>query len=246
MRTIYSLLILLFLSISCHQNKEVGKVIKKPNSKPIKIVAERKLDTTYETYPLVIDTLKIGLQKFIVIQKDLRNDDDKEMNLTILNSQKDTIYVHDTYATNGFNFEDFDNNGILDIRLDQITNVGGVSELIFYDINNKVFKAVEDFSNYPNPIKVKNTKYWYSYHRSGCADINWGSELFKIENFKVIKIGEIDGIGCEEEKENGIFIYKTKGDSRKRIFSEKREPGYYADKWDYIENYWSKNFKKFE
>jgi hypothetical protein len=246
MRKIYSSLILLFLSISCHQNKEVSKVIKESNSKPIKIVAERKLDTTYETYPLVIDTLKIGLQKFIVIQKDPRNDDDNEMNLTILNSQKDTIYVHDTYATNGFNFEDFDNNGILDIRLEQITNVGGVSELIFYDKDKKIFKAVEDFSNYPNPIKVKNTKYWYSYHRSGCADINWGSELFKIENFKVIKIGEIEGIGCEEEKENGIFIYKTKGDSRKRILSEKREPGYYADKWDYIENYWNKNFKKFE
>jgi hypothetical protein len=242
---IYSILIL-FILASCHQNqnKQAAKAFQKLDSKPIKNVAERKPDSTHETYPVLIDTLKIDLQKFIVIQNDPR--DDKQMNLSILNSKKDTIYVHDTYATNGFNFEDFDNNGILDIRLDQITNVGGVSELIFYDKNNKIFKAVEDFSNYPNPTKIKNTKYWYSYHRSGCADINWGSELFKIENFKVIKIGEIEGIGCEEEKENGIFIYKTKGDSRKRIYSEKRKPGYYSDKWDYIENYWNKNYKKFE
>lgn len=242
MRKIVFLLATILL-ISCNSDKQADKTVEKPNTKPAKNNAKTKADTG-ETYPLLIDTLKINSQKFIVVQNHPR--DKRQMNLSIVNSNNDTIYTHDTYATNGFKFEDFDNNGILDIRLYQVTNVGGISELVFYDTKSKKFKAVEDFYSFPEPTKIKNTKYWFSYHPSGCGDVNWGSELFKIENFKAIKIGEIEGIGCENEKENGIFIYTIKGTSRKRIYFEKREPGYYNDKWDFIEKYWNKNYQKFE
>jgi hypothetical protein len=99
------------------------------------------------------DTLKIGNNSFTVIQKSPRSE--SEMNLTILNSNGDTIYIHDTYATNGFEFEDFDNDGVLDIRLNQVTNVGGVSELIMYDKTNSTFKPIVNFDNFPEPTKVE-------------------------------------------------------------------------------------------
>jgi hypothetical protein len=236
-------IILIVLLVSCRQDKRVEKVVESPKIKSEKIEV-KQIQNLNRTYALLIDTLKIDSQEFIVVQNDPR--EDRNMNLSILNSKKDTVYTHDGFASNGFEFEDFDNNGILDIRLYQITNVGGISELIFFDEKNKIFKAVKEFDSFPEPVKIKNTQYWFSYHRSGCADINWGSELFKIENFKAIKIGEIEGLGCEDEKENGIFIYKTKGNSRKRIYSEKRKPGYYNDKWDFIEKYWNENYRKFE
>jgi len=235
MRSLFTYLIIIISLSSCDKFSE--KIIQKDKVK----LTETDLK---KTYPLHIDTLKINSQEFIVIQNDPR--DERNMNLSILNNKKDTVYIHDGFASNGFEFEDFDNNGILDIRLYQITNVGGISELIFYDKENKIFKAVKEFDNFPDPSKINKTNYWYSYHGSGCADINWGSELFKIENFKAIKIGEIEGFGCEDEKENGIFIYKINGDSKKRIYSEKRKSGYYNDKWDFIQKYWNENYRKFE
>lgn len=238
-----NIILIAFMLISCRQDKRVEKVMDNPKNKTKKTEI-KQTQNSKKTYPLLIDTLTINSQEFIVIQNDPR--DERNMNLSILNNKKDTVYTHEGFASNGFEFEDFDNNGILDIRLNQITNVGGISELIFYDNENKIFKAVKEFENFPDPTKIKKTKYWFSYHRSGCADINWGSELFKIENFKAIKIGEIEGLGCEDEKENGIFIYKTKGNSRKKIYSEKRKPGYYDDKWDFIEKYWNENYRKFE
>lgn len=231
------------LVVSCNSEKQADENVQKSSTEPAKEDAKTKSGTG-ETYPLLIDTLKINLEKFIVVQNHPR--DKKQMNLSIVNRNNDTVYIHDGSATNGFKFEDFDNNGVLDIRLYQITNVGGVSELIFFDTKNKIFKAIEYFDSFEEPIKIKNTKYWFSYHSSGCSDINWGSELFKIENFKAIRLGEIEGIGCENEKENGIFIYTVKGTSKKRIYSEKREPGYYDDKWDFIGKYWNKNYPEFE
>ncbi|MGC4041839.1 MAG: hypothetical protein QM710_13920 [Flavobacterium sp.] len=236
-------LILITLSMVCCQKQESKTVIpKKTKSSESKI--KSKPNPEAKIYPLLMDTLKIGNKKFIVIQNDPR--DDRNMNLSILDEKKDTVYVHDGFATNGFELEDFDHNGIPDIRLFQITNVDGISDLIFYDTNDKTFKPVQDFGNFPQPTKMKNTKYWFSYHRNGCSDLNWGSELFKIENFKAIKIGEIEGIGCEDEKQTGIFAYLVKGNTRNRIYAEKRKPGYYNDKWDFITTYWNKNFTKFE
>lgn len=232
------------LTVSCQRENKQIKHIKKSKEKLVEKEVKSKYNNIKEEYPLVIDTLKIDSQKFIVIQNDPR--DYRRMNLSILDNKNDTIYVHDGFATNGFEFEDFDANGILDIRLLQITNVGGISELISYDKLQKKFKPVKNFENFPEPKRIKKTNYWISYHKSGCADINWGSELFTIRNFEAIKLGEIEGLGCEGEKENGIFVYKTRNESRVKMYSEKRKPGYYSDKWDFIEKYWNKNYLSFE
>jgi hypothetical protein len=196
-------------------------------------------------YPLEIKRLKIGSQEFEVIQNDPREED--RMNLVILDSHKDTVYTHDGFASNGFEFEDFDENGIFDIRLFHVSNVSGISELIFFDRGKQTFRAIENFVYFPSPKKIKGTNYWYSYHRSGCGDQNWGSDMFKIKNYKAIKLADMEGIGYSDvEREYGIFVYRTNGDSRELIFSEPREPGYYSDKWEFMEKYWHENYAYFE
>ena len=195
-------------------------------------------------YSIIKDTLKIDKSFYFVIQDDPRSEINR--NLVILNDKSDTIYKHDGFASNGFEFEDFDKDGTLDIRLNQISNTGGLSELIIFDKKTKEFRNVEDFTRFFEPTKLKKTKLWYSYHRSGCADINWDSDLFYIQNFKAVRIGNISGKGCENEPKNGIFINKIIGDKKVLIKEIIREEGYYGDKWEFIEKYWNENFKKFK
>mgnify|MGYP006194235081 FL=1 len=233
----FFVILLLALFYSCKKNEKKQYEL---NEELVKEVKEKK---SIENYQLLVDTLTINEEKFIVIQNDPR--DEERMDLFILNSKRDTIYIHDGFASNGFEFEDFDKNGVLDIRLNHITNVGGISELIFYDKNNKKFKPVKDFENYPSPIKIKSSEYYYSYERAGCADYNWESNLFYISDYKCVKIGNIIGKGCGYEKRNGIFINKIINDKEVEIKWIKRDEGYYEDKWEFIENYWTRNYLKF-
>lgn len=112
-------------------------------------------------------------------------------------------------------------------------------------MNNKKFKPVKDFENFPSPKKIEGTKFYYSYHRSGCSDSNWDSDLFLISDFKCLKIGNISGRGCYDEERKGIFINKILNGKEVEINWIKRDSGYYDDKWDFIENYWSENYLKF-
>lgn len=232
----------LILSFTACQQKESAPNTLPTDSVGSKLVNKKKI--TPQVYPLVIDSLSIGKDKYFVIQDDPRSEND--MNLVILNSKGDTIYKHDGYGTNGFKLDDFDDNGIQDILLYQLSNDGGISDLIMYDTKTKGFKNVEGFYDYNEPYKVEGTKYWYSYHGSGCADMDWDSDLFYIENFKAIRVGNIQGIGCEGEPKNGIFIYKVEGEKRILIKENLRKPGFHNDKWDFIEEYWNKNYQKFD
>lgn len=204
------------------------------------LVEEEK---NFDKYLLEVDTLIINKEEFIVIQNNPTAEE--KMDLLILNLKKDTIYIHDGFASNGFEFEDFDKNGLLDIRLNHITNVGGISELIFYDLKDKEFKPIIGFEDFPSPTKIDGSNFYYSYHRSGCADSNWDSDLFYISDFKSIKIGNISGRGCKGEERNGIFINRIINKKEFEINWIKRDEGYYDDKWEFIDNYWKMNYLKF-
>ncbi|QCE43380.1 hypothetical protein [Psychroserpens sp. NJDZ02] len=145
-----------------------------------------------------------------------------------------------------FVFTDFNEDGFLDIELHFITNVPDVNEILIFNSESNTFLEIENFSNFPSSVKIKNTNYYYSYHRSGCADSNWDSDLYFLESTKAVRIGNISGIGCEGEYETGIFISKVIGDNKELVKKVKREPEYYADKWDFIKNYWTKNYKLYE
>ncbi|MFI2741275.1 hypothetical protein ACG2LH_00935 [Zhouia sp. PK063] len=170
----------------------------------------------------------------------------KQYNLFTLKSSKgDTLYKNNNNPSE-YILTDFNEDGYLDIELHFMTNVPGINELLIFDPKLKSFKEIENFSSFPAAVKIKGVDLFYSYHRSGCADSNWDSDLFYLKENKAVKIGNISGVGCTGDGETGIFISKVVDDKKQLIEKLLREPGYYEDKWDFIENYWSENYSKFE
>lgn len=98
--------------------------------------------------------------------------------------------------------------------------------------------------DFPWAEKIGNTQYYYSYHRSGCADMNWDSY---INNYKKVKIGNISGQECDGTgTKNGPYINKIMGEKRKElaklpIHTIKQYKEY---KWGFIKLYWYKNYKE--
>jgi len=165
----------------------------------------------------------------------------------IINSSNTVIFKSKDYYR-FFEFKDFDNDGKKDILFSYIGNIP-TKDLLLFDTKSKNFKPVENFSKYPEPLRIEGTKYFYSYHRSGCADSNWDSDLFFIENFKTFKLGTISGRECKNSDEkNGIYIYISK--ENKEILTESIDINeiykFKNNKWDFIKEYWAKNYKKFE
>lgn len=187
------------------------------------------------------DTLINDNQKYIV--KHFR-DENLDFSLLILNEKFDTIYKYFDYIDE-YEILDFNEDGFKDLRLDYITNTPDVVDIVLFDSISKRFEIVKDLGYYPSPFKIKNSNYYYSYHRAGCADLNWESDLFYIKDYRCIKIGNISGRGCGYEKRNGIFINKIVDKKAVEINWIKRDSGYYDDKWEFIENYWTKNHLKF-
>jgi hypothetical protein len=161
---------------------------------------------------------------------------------------KDKIVFKSNNYYRFFEFIDFDNDGRKDIIFSYIGN-NPIQDLVMYDVKDKEFTPVKDFSNYPEPIKIIGTKYYYSYHRSGCADMNWDSDLFYIQDFKAIPLGSISGRECNnEEEKDGIYIYKTKGDQKTlyKTLSIGTIHKFKDDKWGFIKNFWTNNYMNFE
>lgn len=145
-------------------------------------------------------------------------------------------------------FQDFNGDGFKDIIVEYYSNVPDRNDLILYDPSTRKFIHVKNFSDYPAAIRLKGTNLFYSYHRSGCADQNWDSDLFKIVKFRIIKIGNISGQACVDSPDKpGIYIIKIKG--RHELLIKKfpiDEPNNFKDsKWDFIAWYWKHNYMKF-
>ena len=95
------------------------------------------------------------------------------------------IIIEDTLSSTDFplKYLDFDKDKNVDI----IVTYGGnnFTYLLYqFDHINNTFKNVEGFDRFPQSIQLKaNPKYYYSYHRAGCADYNWVSDLYKNSKF---------------------------------------------------------------
>lgn len=157
----------------------------------------------------------------------------------------DTLYKNDNNPSE-YLLTDFNEDGYLDIELHFMTNVPGVNELLIFDPELKSFTEIENFSNFPSSLKINGTDLFYSYHRSGCADANWDSDLFYLKENKAIKIGNIHTIECDNENDNGIYIYKVNGENKKQIKLIPIEKKDFDNKWDFIEKYWTENYKEFK
>ena len=250
MKQITTILIVLTLTVitSCGQsqdnNKSLKKVIvssKSVTSKEIKIQQRHFFDTTFV----------VNKKTFNFVINDINED---EVTLTFIRNsktiKKDTLH---SSGLGGFEFTDFNKDGNPDILFTYIGNNSSYHIYLFDDKTDE-FKILYGFDRFPVAIQLKvNPKYYYSYHRAGCADMNWVSDLFYIDNFKTIQIGHIYGQGCDFEiKENPqvIEIYKVfeNDEEKKKLIKNlpyiKNIPKF-ADKWNFIEKYWNNNYRKF-
>jgi hypothetical protein len=183
---------------------------------------------------------------------------DLDSNFALLTSTYASVTaLRDTIESTGLadiDFPDFNNDGYADILLSYFGN-NPTYFLYLFDPVTKKFKSIDGYMKYPDTVQLKaNSKYYYSYHRAGCADMNWISDLFKIVNFKIIQVGHIYGQGCDfEVKQNPqvIEIYKVTNNHEEKGKLISKLPylkyiGDFGDKWDFIKSYWNKNYQKFD
>ena len=165
--------------------------------------------------------------------------------LYVTNSNGDTILKEADLFQN-FEFKDFNGDGNNDLMINYISNIP-IKDLFLFDIETMKFRKVKDFSEYPESEPITGTKYYYYYHRSGCADMNWDSDLFYIDQFSTYRIGNISGRQCDGDK-FGIYINRIDGDSMKLIETLPIETidNYPDNKRGLIKKYWEKNYNRFD
>ncbi|MFY8021346.1 MAG: hypothetical protein ACOVP1_09120 [Bacteroidia bacterium] len=163
----------------------------------------------------------------------------------------------DTLPSDGLGnieFIDFNKDNYIDILLSYIGS-NAVKKLYLFDQVNDEFKLLEGFDRFPSAIQLKKNKnYYYSYHRAGCADMNWVSDLFYIDNFKTIHLGHIYGKGCENEtaiNPASIEVYKVMENKESNmklieILPYVKHIPNFDMKWTFIEEYWNKNYLKYQ
>jgi len=174
----------------------------------------------------------------------------KDTSVSIIsNNGKSTKSIRlpiDYSALWSFKFKDFNGDGFKDIVVEFSSNTPGDCDVYLYNHTLKNFTNVADIDRYPSPIKIPGTRYYYSYHHSGCADEDWDSDLFIIKNYKAICVGNISGNACDEKKP-GVFVYRVKGKDNKLIkqFNIDIIKKYKSYKWGFIDAYWKRNYRKF-
>ena len=194
-----------------------------------------------------IDSSLIGSDSAIIkgdkYTIELRNEAGDISTIYIL--RNDTIIlVKIDYSPADSKFIDFNGDGYKDILFVHYpTQTPDICDLYLFNEKKKNFAEVADFDNFPEP-KIITKGHYYSYHHSGCADMDWDSDLFCIKHMKAIKLANIHGIGCDNESRKGVYIYDERKLASKlveyRKFDEMR-----SDKWKFIQSYWRKNYKKF-
>ena len=202
---------------------------------------------TIAQIPSFDTTYKINKQTLRISTKVL------DSNFVLLNSKyASRIALHDTIDGVGLGnieFPDFDNDGYPDILLTYFGN-NPTYYLYLFDPIGKLYKNISNYMSFPDAVQLKsNPKYFYSYHRAGCADMNWVSDLFRIVDFKIVQIGHMDGQGCDFKKEL-IQIFKVINDKEKGQLIAKlpyiKTLKNFDNKWEFIEKYWNQNVRKFE
>jgi len=237
----FTLVYCLFFAASCKDT---------PLKNPLKGADTKLLDNAVATYPdrtnLTVDSIRHsdttninGRQVIAHCTSDLF--------LFILNENGDTLFKAPEMFPD-FRFEDFNHDGFDDIRVFYMGNVPGFENLILYDPLLKRFKIVDGFNNFPDPERIKGTKFYYSYVRAGCADLNWVSNLFYLSDFQAVHIATIYGEGCVDARsKKGMYIYKIDNDAKKltKKLSIDIIENYKDYKWGFLKSYWSKHYKEF-
>jgi hypothetical protein len=163
----------------------------------------------------------------------------------LITQKRDTVLSLPQADFFGFTFKDFNLDGYKDIYLEWGGNMPDRYSLYLFVPAKGKFKELIGFSDVPSAKPIKGTMYYYSYYPSGCADMAWGSDLFYVKDYRVIKLGNIKGDGCGIK--DGISIFRVSNEKKILI---KTLPlttidRYKDNKWGYIKQYWTKNYSKF-
>ena len=205
------------------------------------VAASQRWEKVYaDTSNFSLHSATIGHKKYIGFLK--------EQHFYLMNAKGDTLIRQQDYY-HQFEFRDFNKDGHKDILLYLASNTPAMIDLFLFVPSTKKFKMVQSMTNFPAAEKITGTKYYYSYHKSGCADLNWDSDLFYIQGFNAICVANISGVGCNDkvEKKDGIYISKVR-DEKKVLMQTlpietiKRFKDY---KWGFIKEYWIKNYNRF-
>jgi hypothetical protein len=169
-------------------------------------------------------------------------DDQRQKNaFYIKNGKGQIVFIENDYVTYVY-FVDFDGDGYKDVLLERRGVDSGTQDLLLYDHKTRKFIMV---GNCSNAIRVKHTKYFYSYEDC-CMGRNWDSDLFFISNFKIVNLAHIkyrDGYGLK--------FYKSRNE--KNILKERWNVRINGDtpiaSGRHIEfdlgDYWTKNYTKY-
>jgi hypothetical protein len=158
----------------------------------------------------------------------------------------------DTIEQNGLAFikyPDFNTDKYPDILIDYIGNKSSYSLYLFDSIQLK-YKEIQNYSDFPDAIQIKPNIY-YSYQAVGCADLNWVSNLFKIQDFEIIHLAHMDAESCENESKTNqktIKVFKVKSSNNNQLIQDLKynEQIKISDnKWEYLKRYWWKNYSRF-
>jgi hypothetical protein len=228
-----------FLASCSPQADRVPTVITQPQT--VTDSLKKTTDTPNHTFDT---TIVINKQTFEIQTRDVKDD---FVLLTVNSKLIDTLYGSGLL---NLEFIDLNRDNNKDILISYIGN-NPTNELYLFDPNTNSFRWLDGFINFPAAVQLKAyPKFYYSYHRAGCADQNWVSDLFTIQNFKTIEIGHIYGKSCEDQPKE-IEIYKVTNNNEEEAKLIKKLPYTknitdYCDKWNFIDKYWNDNYLQFK
>ena len=168
--------------------------------------------------------------------------------LTILRiaNDQDAFLVDTLNDFTDFELVDFDGDKRVDIIMRFMGNVDTQS-LYLFDAAKGMFRKVKQFEKFPEAKKVDGSGgFYYSYHRSGCADKTWTSDLFKVIDYRVVHFGRIFGDRCKQPGQ--VIVYRINQDQTKSVLETlayKLVEESRGHKWEFIENYWANNYTRF-
>lgn len=217
---------LVFFISSCETSKKEDG-ISKDSMQNEKLV---KLDVSLLTH----DTLIVNKEQLIKILKDNKF-------ISLLTIKGDTIVKFNDYYSN-IKFLDIDQDGYIDIRVYVNSNTPNECINYFFDKQSNGYKEI--INSTLDVERIKGTNLFYSYNATGCGDMNWESHISKIENWQETNIGSLEVKGCGN-KDSKITIYKINKMKKEIIDSKPLTVLEKRDKWDFISEYWKRNYTLF-
>ncbi|NOU62002.1 hypothetical protein [Marinifilum caeruleilacunae] len=169
----------------------------------------------------------------------------------IVERNQSILKIDQLVTSPDFEFIDFDSDSIPELVFYCIGCKAEVLTIFDYDSINQSFKLIKNIEDFPAPKNIEKTNLYYSYSPTGCADQNWESKLFRIENFKTELIGLLRVEACPDNDKNTAFTIDIfKPDNSNDLTFVEALPldtinTYNENKWGFIKSYWENQYKAF-